>query len=75
MRVSTRSLHHGPVQRLGGGGRGCNNSIPVLGGNGMKITPTEDIFDQPPGGMISVRGKLSDHVGDHVVLSPKGLFW
>ena len=37
----------GPVQRLGW--RGCNKFLPVLGGNGTKIAPTEDIFDQPPG--------------------------
>ena len=39
-----------PVQRLGGG-RGCNLFVPVLGGNGTKIAPTGDIFDQPPGQM------------------------
>ena len=33
---------------IGGGGRGCNKFIPVLGGNGTKIAPTGDIFDQPP---------------------------
>ena len=32
-----------------GGGRGCNKFVPVLGGNGKKIAPTGDIFDQPPG--------------------------
>ena len=37
------------VQRLGG--RGCNIFVPVLGGNGTKIAPTGDIFDQPPGQM------------------------
>ena len=37
----------------------------------MKIAPTGDIFDQPPGGMSWSRGKLADHVGDHVVLSPE----
>ena len=37
------------VQRLGG--RGCNIFFPVLGGNGTKIAPTGDIFDQPPGQM------------------------
>ena len=60
------------VQRLGG--RGCNNfvPVPVLGGDGTKIAPTRDIFDQPSGGMSSFRGKLADHVGDHVVLSPEG---
>ena len=54
------------------GGRGCNNFVPVLGGDCTKIAPTGDIFDQPPGGMISIRGKLADHVGDHVVLPPEG---
>ncbi|CAM9409532.1 unnamed protein product [Ascophyllum nodosum] len=40
------------------------------GGNGTKIASTGDIFDQPPGQTIRV--KLADRVGDHVVLSPKG---
>ena len=34
-----------------GGGRGCNKFVPVLVGNGTKIAPTGDIFDQPPGQM------------------------
>ena len=34
---------------IGGGGRGCNIFVPVLGANGTKIAPTGDIFDQPPG--------------------------
>ena len=34
-----------------GEGRGCNIFVPVLGGNGTKIAPTGDIFDQPPGQM------------------------
>ena len=34
-----------------GGGRGCNNFVPVLGGDGTKINPTGDIFDQLPGQM------------------------
>ena len=59
--VSTRSTIKG--------GRGCNKIVPVLRGNGTKIAPTGDIFDQPPGGMSWIRGKLADHVGDHVVLS------
>ena len=33
------------------GARGCNNFVPVLGGNGTKIAPTGDIFDQTPGQM------------------------
>ena len=32
-----------------GGGRGCHNFVPVLGGDGTKIAPTGDILDQPPG--------------------------
>ena len=60
-----------PVQRLGG--RGCNMFVPVLGGDGTKIAPTVDIFDQPPGGMSCFRGKLADYVGDHLVLSPEGV--
>ena len=46
--------------------------VPVLGGSGTKIAPTGDIFDQPPGQMRFTRGKLADHVGDHVVSSPEG---
>ena len=38
-----------PVQRLGGGG--CNIFVPVLGGNGTKLAPTGDMFDQLPGQM------------------------
>ena len=59
-------------QRLGGGGRGCNKFFLVLGGDGTRTAPTGYIFDQPPGGMIPVRGKLANRVGDHVVLSPEG---
>ena len=33
------------------GGRGCNNFVPVLGGDGTKTSPTGDIFDKPPGEM------------------------
>ena len=33
------------------GGRGCNIFVPILGGNGTKIAPTGDIFDQSPGQM------------------------
>ena len=54
------------------GGRGCNIFVPVLGGNGTKIAPSGDIFDQPPGQMQWIWGKLADHVGDHVVSSPEG---
>ena len=52
---------------------GVNITIfPVLRVDGTKIDPTEDIFDQPPGGMSCIRGKLADHVGNHVVSSPEG---
>ena len=33
------------------GGRACNKFDLVLGGDGPKIAPTGDIFDQPPGEM------------------------
>ena len=45
--------------------------MPVLRGNGTKIAPTGDIFDQPSGELSWIRGKLADHVGDHVVLFPE----
>ena len=53
-------------------GWGCNDFVPVLGGNGTKIAATGDILDQPPGQTRRVRGKLADHVADHLVSSPKG---
>ena len=53
------------------GGRVCNKFVPVSRGNGTKLAPTGYIFDQPPGGMSWIRGKLADHVGGHVVLSPE----
>ena len=59
-------------QRLGGG-RGCNKFVPVLRGDGTKIAPTGDIFDQPPGGISFNRGKLADHARDYLVLSPEGV--
>ena len=31
------------------GRRGCHKLVPVLGGNGSKIAPPGDLFDQPPG--------------------------
>ena len=33
------------------GGRGCRKLVPVLKGDGTKISPPEDIFDQPLGDM------------------------
>ena len=38
----------------------------------MKTAPTGDIFDQPPCETSSIRIKLADHVGDHVVLLSSG---
>ena len=52
--------------------RGCNKFVPGLRGNGTKVTHTGDIFDQPPCQIQRIRGKLADHVGDHLVLSPEG---
>ena len=34
-----------------GGGRGCNKIVPVLGGDGTRIAPPGDLFDQPPRAM------------------------
>ena len=51
------------------GGRGCRKFVPVLGGDGAKTAPPGDIFDQPPGKLSSIWGKLTDHVEDHAVLS------
>ena len=34
-----------------GGGRGCHKLVPVLRGDGTKIAPPGDVFDQPPGEM------------------------
>ena len=42
-------LERGVTQRLGG--RGCRKFVPVLGGDGTKIAPPGDIFDQTPGEM------------------------
>ena len=55
-------------------GGGYHIFIPVLGGGGTKKVsrPPVDMFDQPSVEMKRTRGKLADHVGDHVVLSQKG---
>ena len=63
-------LIRGFSRRLGGG---CHSFVPVLGGDGTEIAPIGDLFDQPPGEMSLIRGKLADHEGGHVVLSPKGV--
>ena len=33
------------------GGRGFHNFVPIFGGDGTKIAPPGDLFDQPPGEM------------------------
>ena len=38
-----------------------------------KIALSGDIFDQPPDEMSGIPGKLADHIGDNVCLSPKGV--
>ena len=57
---------------IGGGGRGCNKFVPVLGRNGTIIAPLGDLLGQPPGEMSQTRGKFADHVGDLLVLSLEG---
>ena len=60
------------VQRLGGG-RGCNIFVPVLGGNGTKIAPTGDRFDQTPWSNAMNLGQACRPCrGSHVVSSPEG---
>ena len=54
------------------GDRACRKFVPGLGEDGTNIAPSGDIFDQPPGRMSSIWGKLADHVGDHVVVFPEG---
>ena len=73
-----RRTHHRLLLRVIGyrdkfndlGGRGCNVFVPILRGNGTKIAPTGERFDQPPGQMRWIWGKLADHVGNLVVSSP-----
>ena len=54
-----------------GGVGDIENFAPVLGGDATKIAPPGDMFDQSAGEMSSFRGKLANHVGNHVVLSPE----
>ena len=56
-----------------GGGRGCYKCVHVLRGDGTKIAPPGDLFDQPSGEMNYIWGKLADHIEDHVVLFPEGV--
>ena len=39
--------------------------------DGTKIAPPGDLFDQPSVEMHSIWGKLANHIGDNVVLSPE----
>ena len=47
---------------------------PRFGRGRHKSSPFRGLFDQPSGEMNRIRGKLADYVGDHVVLSPEGIF-
>ena len=53
-------------------GRGCRTFVPVLGGDGTKISPPGDIFNQPPSEISLIRGKLADHIKGHAVLFLEG---
>ena len=64
------SFPHGPLSDWEG--RGCRNFFPVLVGDGTKLAPIGDIFNQPSGELSRIRGKLADHIEDHAVLSPEG---
>ena len=48
--ITKENTRNNPFNDWGGRG-GCNKFVPVLRGDGSKIAPTGDIFDQPPGGM------------------------
>ena len=61
------------VVQLLGAGRGCHKFVPVLVGDGSRISSPGDLFGQPPGEVSSIRGRLADHVGGHKVLSPEGV--
>ena len=37
------------------------------------MSPPGDLFDQPPGEMRWIRGKLAEYIRDHVILSPEGV--
>ena len=39
----------------------------------MKIAPPGNLCVRSPGEMSWILGKVADHVGDHVVLSPEGV--
>ena len=39
-------------------GKGCNQFVPVLGGDGTKIAPTGELFDQPLGERVEFGASL-----------------
>ena len=53
------------------GGRRYHRFVSVLRVDGTKIAPPGDLFDQPSVEMHSIWGKLANHLGDNVVLSPE----
>ena len=73
MYKTTENDFHIQSRSTNEGGRGCHTYVPVSGGDGTKIASTWDLFDQPSGEMSWIRGKLANHVGNHVVLSPDGV--
>ena len=60
-----------------GGGLGCRKFVPVLGGEGAKIDPPGDTYDQPLDEMTRVRGKLADHesLEGAVLMTTPGTEW
>ena len=64
------SFPHGLFSDWEGGG--CRKFVPVLGGDGTKLAPIRDIFNQASGELSVIRGKLADYIEDHAVLSPEG---
>ena len=55
------------------GGEGCQKLVPAsLERDSTKNNPPGYRFDQILGEMSCVRGKLSYHIGDHIVPSPVG---
>ena len=54
------------------GGGGVPKFVPSFFGGGREKSPTGDTFDQLPGEMSQIRGKLAYNVGDYLVSSPKG---
>ena len=53
------------------GGGECRRFVPIWIGDGTKMAPPGDIFDQLPGEMNLLRVKLANHLEEHAVLSPE----